>query len=70
MLVPQGIGALAERSLEIERKVGDVRGEERTLNDLGKVYEKWDQPSKAPADCEKAWDIKSKLEHVKVKDRP
>jgi hypothetical protein len=59
-----------ERSLEIERKVGDVRGEERTLNDLGKVYEKWGQPSKARQYYEKAREIKSKLELVKVKNRP
>ena len=50
--------------------MGDVRGEERTLNDLGKVYEKWGQPSKARQYYEKARDIKSKLERVKVKNRP
>jgi Tfp pilus assembly protein PilF len=59
-----------ERSLEIERKVGDIRGEGRTLNNLGKAYEKWGQPSKARQYYEKAWDINSKLQRVKVKDRP
>jgi tetratricopeptide (TPR) repeat protein len=69
MLVPKA-SEHYERFLEIERKVGDVRGKERTLNALGKVYEKWGQPSKARQYYEKARDIKSNLERVKVKDRP
>jgi Flp pilus assembly protein TadD len=50
--------------------VGNVKGEAQTLDDLGKAYEKLGQPAKARQCYEKAREIKSKIERVKVKDRP
>jgi tetratricopeptide (TPR) repeat protein/CHAT domain-containing protein len=54
-----------EKSLEICRKVGDVRGEGQTLNNLGVLYDGWGQYQKAVEYYEKALEIKRKVGDIR-----
>ena len=53
-----------EKSLQIERKIGDVEGEGRTLGNLGNVYRDWGQYAKAVEYSEKSLGIKRKIGDV------
>ena len=47
-----------EKSLQIARKIGNVKGEGNTLNNLGIVYKDWGQYAKAVEYYEKSLQIK------------
>ena len=51
-----------EKSLELSRKLGDVKGEGNTLNNLGNVYKDWGQYTKAVEYYEKSLELKESLE--------
>ena len=50
-----------EKSLEIARKVEDLEGEGRSLNNLGNLYNVWGQYSKAVDYYERSLEIFRKL---------
>ncbi len=53
-----------EKSLEIARKIGDVRSEGLTLGNLGLVFEAWGQYAKAEEYFEKSLEITRKIEDL------